>query len=226
MKITVIHGQKHKGSTYHVTQMMISKLVSSKDEVTEFYVNEINDCVGCFQCIMKGEESCPHRYQTDKMIKAVEEADVIIIDSPTYVLSVSGQLKTFFDHMAYRWMPHRPYPTMKHKIGIAISTTAGAGAKKTTKFIESQMSWWSVGKIYQLPVTVAAMNWNQVSAKRKAIIDKKTSHIAKAIQNKIGHIKPGIKLRFMFFIMAQMMNKGMNNNPIDTNHWKENGWIH
>jgi len=48
-------------------------------------------------------------------------------------MEMSGQLKTFFDHMAYRWISHRPHPSMKNKIGVAISTTAGAGAKGPQK---------------------------------------------------------------------------------------------
>jgi hypothetical protein len=43
------------------------------------------------------------------------------------------------------------------------------------------------------------MNWSQMSAKRKANAEKKAANIAKAIQHKTGHVKPGIKARFMFF---------------------------
>lgn len=224
MKIIVVHGQRHKGSTYHITKMLLDKLNYAEEDISEFYVNDIRDCVGCFQCVMKGENTCPHRSQTEEIIKAIEEANIIIIDSPTYVLNVSGQLKTFFDHMGYRWISHRPYPTMKQKIGVAISTTAGTGSKKTTKFIASQMFWWSIGKTYQLPITVAAMNWDQMNTKRKANAEKKAANIAKAIQRKLGHVKPGIKARFMFFLMKQM-HKGMDYSPIDMNYWKEKGWI-
>lgn len=224
MKIAVVHGQQHKGSTYHITQMLLGKLVGSKEDVSEFYVNGIEDCVGCFQCIMKGEHICPHRSQTDEIIHAIEGADVIIIDSPTYVMNVSGQLKTFFDHMGYRWISHRPYPSMKQKIGVAISTTAGAGAKKTTKMIASQLFWWSVGKTYELPVTVAAMKWDQVSAERKSKADRDTSKLAKDILSNVGHVKPGIKAKFMFKVMKQM-HKGMDYSPLDMHYWKEQKWI-
>ncbi len=224
MKIAVIHGQQHKGSTYHITQMLLNKLNYAQEDLTEFYVNNISDCVGCFQCFMKGENACPHRSQIEDIIYAIEAADLIIIDSPSYVFSVSGQLKTLFDHMGYRWISHRPHPSMKHKIGVAISTTAGAGAKKTTKMIASQMFWWSVGKTYQLPITVAAMSWEEMSSARKENAQKKASQIAKAIHSNIGHVKPGLKGRFMFFIMKQM-HKGMDYNPLEVSSWKEQGWI-
>ena len=50
--------------------------------------------------------------------------------TPPTVPSMTGQLKTFLDHMGYRWLPHRPHPQMFRKIGLAVSTAAGAGAKK------------------------------------------------------------------------------------------------
>lgn len=224
MKIAVIHGQLHKGSTYHITQMLLDKLNCAKEDISEFHVNHIDFCVGCFQCVMKGEDTCPHRSQVEEMVTAIEDADVIIIHSPTYVLSMSGQLKTFFDHMGYRYISHRPHPSMKQKIGVAISTTAGAGARKTTKLIASQMFWWSVGKIYRLPVTVAAMSWNQISEHRKAKTEIKTTKLAKRIQRKLGHVRPGIKARFLFFIMKQM-HKGMDYSPLDMKFWQDQGWI-
>ncbi len=224
MKIAVIHGQQHKGSTYHITQMLLDNLNYTKEDLAEFYVNNISHCIGCFQCFMKGENSCPHRSQIEDVINAMEEADLIVIDSPTYVFSVSGQLKTFFDHMGYRWISHRPHPSMKHKIGVAISTTAGTGAKKTTKMIASQMFWWSMGRTYQLPVTVAAMSWDQMSTAKKEKAGKKALQIAKSIHRNLGHVKPGFKSRFMFFIMRQM-HKGMDYNPLEVSYWKEQGWI-
>lgn len=224
MKTVVIHGQKHKGSTYHITKMLLEKMNCDECDISEFYVNGINDCTGCFQCVMKGEQYCPDRTQTEEIIKAIEEADVIVIDSPTYVLNMSGQLKTFFDHMGYRWVTHRPYPTMKEKIGVAISTTAGAGALKTTKEIATQMRWWCVGKVYRIPVAVSAMNWNQVSSKKKKEIEKITTKTAKSVIRKAGHVRPGMKAKCLFFLM-KLMHKDMDYSPVDKAYWKEQGWI-
>jgi multimeric flavodoxin WrbA len=224
MKVAVVHGQAHKGSTYHLTHMLLDKLKCKNEEVTELYVNGIDDCIGCFNCIIKEETTCPHRSQIEEIILAIEEADVIIIASPTYVFGMSGQLKTLFDHMGYRWMSHRPHPAMKNKIGIAISSAAGAGANKTTKQIALQMFWWSVGKIYQLPLTVSAMGWHEVSDKKKAKAEKSTAKIADSILKKVRCVKPSIKSKFMFFIMKQMQ-KGMGYNQVDVKHWKDNGWI-
>jgi len=37
MKITIINGQNHKGSTYHIGRMLAEKL-SQGDSITEFFL--------------------------------------------------------------------------------------------------------------------------------------------------------------------------------------------
>ncbi len=75
-----------------------------------------------------------------------------------------------------------------------------------------------------MPVTVAAMNWDQMSTVRKEKAEKKASQLAKSIHKRIGHVKSGLKGSFMFFIMKQM-HKEMDYNPLEVSYWKEQGWI-
>lgn len=224
MKVTIIHGQTHHGSTYHLTHTLVSKLNCSKEDISEFTVNDIPYCVGCFQCIFKDEHLCPHRKQLDPIITALENADVIIMDSPNYVMSMSGQLKAFCDHLAYRWMSHRPNGEMKKKIAVAVSTTAGMGAKTVTKHIATQFRWWSVGQIYQLPFTVAAASWDDVSDKTRNKIDIKTDKLANKINKKSGNVRFNLKGRFIFF-MNRNIQRGLGYNPVDVEWWENHGWI-
>jgi len=224
MKITVIHGQAHHGSTYHLTQLLLEQLDCSKMDVTEFKVNGISQCIGCFQCILKDENRCPHREQIAPIIQSMETADVIVMASPNYVMGMTGQLKSFCDHMAYRWMSHRPYGEMKNKIGVAISTTAGTGAKKATKDMATQFRWWAVGKSYELPFTVAASSWGEVDNKKRMKLEKKVKKLGRQINAKCGNVKPGIKSRFLFYMMGKMQ-KGMGYNAVDVSWWEKHGWI-
>ena len=59
MKIAMIHGQNHRGSTYHIGAMLAEKLGG---EVTEFFLpRDFGEfCVGCNSCFMKAKEKCPH----------------------------------------------------------------------------------------------------------------------------------------------------------------------
>jgi multimeric flavodoxin WrbA len=224
MKIAVIHGQNHKGSTYTITKLLIDRLAGSTDEISEFQTNNMSSCTGCFNCIARGEEKCPHRAAVKPVMEAIESADIVIAESPNYCMGMSGQLKTFFDHAAYRWISHRPHPSMKKKIGVAVSTTAGMGAGATAKSIRKQMFWWGISKTYQVSEAVAAMNWNEVKPEKKRKITAKADRLSKKIAGNIGRVRPGFRSRLMFGIM-KMQQKGNTWNPVDKKHWEENGWI-
>jgi len=224
MKVAVIHGQSHKGSTYHITKLLVDELVKDKGEILEFQINSIKPCVGCNSCIIKDEGLCPQRSVVAPIIEAIELSDIIIAESPNYCMGMSGQLKTFFDHMGYRWITHRPHPSMKNKIGVAISTTAGVGASKTTKNIKQQLFWWGVAKTYRISVTVDALQWSDVKPDKKLAITKKIKKLAKKISKSRNKVKPGIKWRFLFNLM-RVQQKGTAWNPIDRKYWEDNGWI-
>lgn len=224
MKVVVVHGQAHKGNTYHLTHMLLDELDCDKEDVKEFNVNGIGQCVGCYNCILKDEGLCPHWAQMVPIIEAIDQADVIIIDTPNYCMGMSGQLKSFFDHMAYRWMSHRPNGHMRNKIGVAISTTAGMGASKATKDICNQFLWWAVGKTYQLPFTVAAFSWNEVNDKKKMKLARKVKGLGRRINHKVGSVRPGLKTS-LYFQMMKMMQKGMVWNKVDHDYWEKQGWI-
>lgn len=132
MKITIIHGQSHKGSTYHIAGILSKKL---EGEVTEFFLPKDFDsfCVGCTACFGKSETLCPHYEKLKPITKAIDNADVIILASPVYVYHVTGAMKTFLDHYGYRWMVHRPEEKMFRKQAVCISTAAGGGMKSTNK---------------------------------------------------------------------------------------------
>ena len=225
MEIVVLHGQSHKGSTWHVTKLLLDELNPKIDSIVEFQTNDIKPCLGCFTCIIKDEALCPHRAVIGQIIEAIEQADIIIAESPNYCMGMSGQLKVLFDHMGYRWMSHRPHPAMKQKIGIAVSTTAGMGAGKVTKDIVRQMFWWGVAKTYHLPFTVAAMGWDDVKEDRKTKLRKKVKKLSQKIIKRLNKVKPGIRSRFIFNMM-RTMQRGKNSwNPVDRKHWEECGWI-
>ena len=56
MKITVIYGQNHKGSTYHIARMLAQKLGG---EITEFFLpRDFGEfCVGCNSCFLKSHQT-------------------------------------------------------------------------------------------------------------------------------------------------------------------------
>ena len=226
MNIAVIHGQMHKGSTYHVTELLWKQIAGPEDTITEFFLGKDAPgyCIGCYQCFLKGEDACPHQEKVQPIAKALKEASIIIVDSPCYVCNMTGQLKTLFDHLAYMWMSHRPDPSMFHKIGVVISTTAGIGAGKTTKCMKDNLSFWGVPKIHRVAIPVAALKWDDVKAKKKEDIAKKMEKLAKRLHRERGHVSNGIVFKILFNLM-KMSQVNNDWNPTDRGHWVKNGWL-
>lgn len=221
MKTVIIHGQNHKGSTYHIARQVADKIGG---DITEFFLpKDFGEfCVGCSTCFLKDEKKCPHFEKLSPITNAMDEADVIILASPVYVYHATGAMKAFLDHYGYRWMVHRPDERMFKKQGVCISTAAGAGMKSTNKDMADSLFFWGVGKIYKYGIGVAALDWKNVPDKKKAKIEKSTSSIAKKILSRNGKVKSGIKTKSFFYIMRMLQKSGWN--EADVNYWKEKGW--
>lgn len=220
IKITVIHGQSHKGSTYNIAKELCDKL---NGEVTEFFLPKEFDCFckGCAACFTD-ETKCPDYEKLKTITDAIDEADVIILTSPVYVMHATGAMKAFLDHYGYRFMVHRPEEKMFAKQAVCISTAAGAGMGSTIKDMADSTFFWGVARTYKLGVAVMETRWEMVKPKIKAKIDKKTTALAKQITKSVGKIKPDIRTRGLFAIMVMMQKKGFN--PADVDYWKAKGW--
>ena len=223
MKTVIIHGQSHKGSTYHIAHTLAEKIGG---EITEFFLPADFDefCVGCNTCFYKSESECPHHGRLAPITDAMDAADVIILASPVYVYHVTGAMKAFLDHLGFRFMVHRPEESMFRKQGVCICTAAGGGMKSTLQDMTHSLFFWGTGRIYKYGPGVAAANWEGVSAKKKAALDRATSKLAKAIVRRYGKVKPGLKTK-LFFNLMRLVQKKWGFCQSDVKYWTEKGWL-
>jgi len=221
MKITILHGQSHKGSTYHIAHILAEKLGG---EITEFFLpRDFGEfCTGCTLCFAKSEVLCPHNQKLQPITQALDEADVLILASPVYVYHVTGAMKALLDHYGYRWMVHRPLDAMFQKQGVCISTAAGAGMKSTNRDLADSLFFWGVPKIYRFGAAVRETSYERVDPKIKAKINQKTTRLAEKIKKNQSHVKPGVKIKGFFAVMRMLHKMGWN--EADIIYWKERGW--
>jgi multimeric flavodoxin WrbA len=224
MNIAVIHGQAHHGSTWHLTKLVLDRFPDA--HVDEFFLPKDGPgyCVGCYTCFLKGEERCPHAAAVQPIARALEAADLIVMTSPSYVLDVSGQMKALLDHLGYRWMPHRPHPGMFSKLGLCVSTTAGAGSGRTMATMRKSLEFWGVAKVFTLGASVAALNWEGVKPKKKREIERRAEKLAVGIHRAMGRAKPGPKTRLMFLAIRHFIKRA-EWNPADRTYWQAQGWL-
>ena len=83
MKVLLINGQNHKGSTYHIGRILAEKLTLPA-EIDEIFLprDMPHFCCGCSRCFMEGESLCPHYETTKPLTERMDEADVLIFTSP------------------------------------------------------------------------------------------------------------------------------------------------
>lgn len=221
MRVVMIHGQNHKGSTYHLGKMLAEQLDAT---VTEFFLpRDFGEfCVGCTNCFGKSETLCPHYAKLKPITQAMDAADVLILTSPVYVYHTTGAMKAWLDHYGYRWMVHRPESAMFSKQAVCIATAAGAGMRSTLKDMADSMFFWGIPKVYKYGTAVRATAWEQIPEERQKKYQKHMAALAKRIRRRCGSVKPGMKTKGFFFIMRLMQRNGWC--EPDVAYWKKMGW--
>lgn len=221
MRIVMIHGQNHKGSTWHIGHMLADNIKGEK-EITEFFLpRDLNHfCLGCYGC-MKDMAICPYYGEKKKIADAMENADLLIFTSPNYCMMPSAPMKAFIDLFYQYWLPHRPQACMFRKKAVVISTTAGMGAGRVCTQLKRTLAYWGVPYIGKYAVSVQASGWKDVKPKKKEKIEKEITRLVGRVENaKVG--KPSLYIRFMFRMMA--LTKKNPNDP-EAEHWKKQGWL-
>ena len=224
MKVVIIHGQNHKGSSYNIGRMIANK-ISGEEDITEFFLpRDLNHfCLGCYACI-DDDTRCPFYEEKNRIMSAVEAADVLIFSTPTYCMRASAPMKSFIDLTFNYWMVHRPRKCMFTKKAIVVSTAAGSGTKSAIKDITNTLLYWGVPYVLSYGISVQAMNWNAVADKKKKKIEKDITKLADKVMKK-KQVKAGIKTKTLFMMMRMMQKMGWGSSATEKEYWEQKGWL-
>ncbi len=231
MKITVINGTEKHGVTYRLKEIFLSEFRQTAD-ITEYYLpKDCPDfCIGCTNCILKGENLCKNADKIRVIEKSLLEADLIVMTSPAYVFHATGAMKALLDHFAYRWMPHRPAPEMFAKRAVILTQCLGAGAKSTAKDIKHSLSWWGISQIGIF--TGALMGdtvWDKLSEKKRTELTEKVKKLSRKFA-RINYAKPArtnliTKIKFSFCRVMQKSLHKADPEYLDGKYWAQQGWL-
>ena len=197
MNITVIHGQSHKGVTYTMTREVLKHLADDQDEIREFFLPKDGPdfCCGCNSCFIKGEGNCPSAQKVQPIAAAM-----------------SGSMKNFLDHMAYRWVTHRPYGGMFKKIGVVFCSSAGAPAGHTARSLARQLKWMSVSRVYCFPFV-------------RDMLERSAARIAAKVRQRAKRPRASLRGKLFFYVFRKMQSSpGAAWNPVDRDWWVNQGW--
>lgn len=218
MRCVVVHGSPRRGNTWDV--LNIAKEEMKKHGEIEFIDIELRKenipyCNGCFLCIYKGEDKCPHKEKISYIVNEIENADAVIVTSPVYSMQVSGLLKTFIDHMSYNF--HRP--KFFTKKALVITTTAGAGHTSSAKYIRDVLYYWGFNFVEMIPIAYRAIELNDKNVEKIKCISGKFSE--DLISRKIH--KPKVKSIFMYNLWRKSGETPFKEGDADYRYWKNSG---
>lgn len=221
MKCLLINGSPHKGNTWKLVQLIKERMKQTSGNTIEFdeiMLNlDIPLCLGCFNCIDKGEEKCPHYDQISPIVQKIKENDAVIYATSVYSLHVTALTKNFIDHMSYNF--HRP-SFFKKKV-LVVSTAAGAGQKNCVNYVKDIFMHWGFNRGYKLGLAVFSATGFQPTKK----IIEKCNKIADKFCNDILSKKyksPSFK-RVMYFNAWRAMSSMYPKDKIDNKYWKDSG---
>ncbi len=224
MKIVMVHGQNHKGSSYNIGRQIANKIGREEDIVEFFLPRDLNHfCLGCYACI-DDDTKCPFYEEKNKIMTAIESADVLIFTTPTYCMRASAPMKSFIDLTFNYWMVHRPRKYMFSKRAVVVSTAAGSGTKSAIKDITNTLLYWGVSQVLSYGISVQAMNWSGVADSKKQKIEKDTTRLANKVLS-TKHVKVSFKTKALFMMMRMMQKKGWGSGEAEKEYWVQNGWM-
>ncbi len=231
MKVTVVNGTQKHGVTYHLTQAFLEPL-RDHAEIVEFYLPRdcAAPCIGCTTCFLKDEHQCKDASEVQRIHDALIEADLLMFTSPTYVFHTTGAMKSFLDHLGYRWMPHRPAPEMFGKRAVIITQALGMGQKGAAKDIRHSLSWWGISSIRTISFALRAeITWDKIpQAQRDKMIAKLQAAARRALVDSAkGPARTSIATKVKFLAVRSMQTQLGKDDPEyrDFQHWRDLGWI-
>lgn len=151
-KIVILNGSPRKsGNTSALTEQFAKGAEEAGNSVTEFFLDEmnINGCKGCFGGGKNPESPCAQKDDMDKIYPVYKEADIVVLATPLYYWTISGQLKTAFDRL-FAVAECDPNYRNPKKESVLIMAAEGYGFEESEYWygrLEKHLGWKSLGKV-------------------------------------------------------------------------------
>ena len=130
MKIVAFNGSPRKGGNTELLIKEVFKPIQEagiETELVQLGGKLLRGCASCYTCFKTKDGKCA--IKTDPMnefIQKAQEADGIILASPTYYGSVSAEMKAFMDRLGLTTIGQGR--TLTRKVGAAVISVRRGGA--------------------------------------------------------------------------------------------------
>lgn len=124
MKVIAINGSpRKKWNTHLLLEKCLegSESAGAETELINLYDIRYKGCNSCFACKLKGAAltKCAVKDELEPVLQRICECDVLILGSPIYFASVSGEMKSFMERLLF---PYTSYEGKPSSFGKKIKT--------------------------------------------------------------------------------------------------------
>ena len=180
MQVLIINGSPRKnGVTAAVLHRIEENLRKAGMDVLFYNLGEMqmSHCTGCNYCYRTGH--CCIEDDAELLSKRIEEADGIVLGSPTYASNVSGLMKDFIDrgHFVIEQLLHKKYC-------IVVASGENYGSQDTLKVLKN-LVLFSGGRLSgKLRIQSSFNDIEGMMRKRQELIDQVSQSFIRGMRHK------------------------------------------
>ena len=156
-KVVALNGSARKGGNTAILLKYVLKELESEGietELIELSGAKIHGCLACNKCSANKDRRCSQKNDMgNALIEKMEEADGILLGSPTYFSNISPEISALMDRACYVSRANGNF--LRRKVGAAVVAVRRAGAIPAFDalnhfFFFSEMivpgsSYWNIG---------------------------------------------------------------------------------
>lgn len=154
-KVIAINGSPRKNRN---TGILLQKALEGAEsrgaetELIHLYDLDYKGCISCFACKLKGGKSygkCAYRDGLTNVLQQIEQADAVILGSPIYFGTVTGQMHSFLERLRFPYTPYtegyksifgRKIPTgFIYTMNVTAEQMKESGYEEGLRFAESSL---------------------------------------------------------------------------------------
>ncbi|HEX3007615.1 MAG TPA: flavodoxin family protein [Bacteroidales bacterium] len=165
MKIIGFNGSNRKtGNTAKLLENVLNGAVSEGAETKLIHLYDLNykGCRSCFNCKVKNGTNygkCSIHDDLEPIFKDIENADAIVLATPIYYRTVSGEMKSFIERLLFPYVTYTTPPITlfpkKIKVGFIYTMNNNETEMKENGIdkhlsVFEMVSQWAFGPIEKL----------------------------------------------------------------------------
>lgn len=183
MNVTIIYGTMIKANTYSCVQLLLNNLkLNINIEVTEFFLLKDLPYVyheGFSNLTNNKYRSPPFNYN-DFIAKSLYKTDLIILACPVSTCDITPEMKLFLNDLSC-YMKNKQSSIMCNKIGLVMSTAAGAGLFHVIRILKKNLNFLGLNNIFSFSEVLYEMNFEDVNLRTRKKINVKIYKLSNKI---------------------------------------------